>query len=66
MRRDISVHIKKVCQFMVDNVTIARDAIYRLAVGIRSKTVEDLLKKFSGVPTMVRPAHLSCRVILLT
>ncbi len=53
MRRDMKVRVDQVRQFMVDNVTAARDAIYRLAMGIRSTAVDDLLKHFSGVPTMV-------------
>ncbi|KAF8954730.1 hypothetical protein BDZ97DRAFT_1765812 [Flammula alnicola] len=44
----MSVRINQVQKFMVEQVTIARDAIYRLANGICSKPVEDLLKHFSG------------------
>ncbi len=46
MRRDMKVRVDQVRQFMVDNVTAARDAIYRLAMGIRSTAVDDLLKHF--------------------
>lgn len=38
---------------MHDRVVTARNAIYSLARGIHSTTVEGLLKHFSGVPTMV-------------
>jgi hypothetical protein len=39
---------------MTDKVAAARRAIYQLGKSIRSTAVEDLLKSFSGVPTMVR------------
>lgn len=38
---------------MASQVHIARRAIYELAKPIGGKAVEDLLKSFSGVPTMV-------------
>jgi hypothetical protein len=53
MRRDVNVRTNSLRKFMTNNVAIARDAIYRLGAGIRSKVIEDLLKNFSGVPTLV-------------
>ena len=38
---------------MANQVHIAQRAIYKLAKPIGGKAVEDLLKSFSGVPTMV-------------
>lgn len=52
-RRDISVRVKNLRAFMADKVAAARRAIYQLGKSIRSTAVEDLLKSFSGVPTMV-------------
>jgi hypothetical protein len=43
---------------MVDKVAAARRTIYDLAKPIRSTVVEDLLKDFSGVPTMVGSQNL--------
>ena len=37
---------------MADKVAAARRAIYDLAKSIHSTAVEDLLKSFSGVPTV--------------
>ena len=37
---------------MADKVNIAQKAIYSLAKSIHSTAVEDLLKSFSGVPTL--------------
>lgn len=52
-RRDISVRVKNLRAFMADKVAAAQRAIYQLGKSIRSTAVEDLLKSFSGVPTMV-------------
>jgi hypothetical protein len=52
LRRDISIRIDKFREFMADKVNIARKAIYNLAKPIHSTIVEDLLKSFSGVPTL--------------
>ena len=38
---------------MADKVATAWQAIYQLGKSIQSTAVEDLLKSFSGVPTMV-------------
>jgi hypothetical protein len=43
---------------MSDKVAAARRAIYDLAKPIRSTAVEDLLKSFSGVPTVVSSQNL--------
>ena len=51
--RDISIRVDKFRTFMASQVRIARRAIYELAKPIGGKAVEDLLKSFSGVPTMV-------------
>jgi hypothetical protein len=42
---------------MADQVGIARRAVYELAKPLGGKVVEDLLKSFSGVPTMVATYH---------
>lgn len=52
-RRDISIRVDKFRTFMASRVRLARRAIYELAKPIGGKAVEDLLKSFSGVPTMV-------------
>ena len=51
--RDSSVRLSKFREFMADKVDAARRAIYDLAKSIHSTVVEDLLKSFSGVPTVV-------------
>jgi hypothetical protein len=43
---------------MSDKVAAARRAIYDLGKSIRSTAVEDLLKTFSGVPTVVSSQNL--------
>jgi hypothetical protein len=53
LRRDISIRVTKFREFMADRVEIARKAIYTFARSIRSTVVENLLKDFSGVPTVV-------------
>jgi hypothetical protein len=52
LRRDISIRINKFREYAADKVDIARKAIYNLAKAIHSTVVEDLLKSFSGVPTL--------------
>jgi hypothetical protein len=52
-RQDLTIRVDKFRTFMADEVSIARRAIYELAKPISGSVVEDLLKSFSGVPTMV-------------
>lgn len=51
--RDMSTRINKFREFMADRVASARRAIYSLAKSIHSTAVENLLKEFSGIPTLV-------------
>jgi len=64
LRRDISVRVKHFRQLVADKVRIARNAIYNLGKSIRSKAVEDLLKGFSGVPTVVSRSMLAMSDLL--
>ncbi|KAJ3804065.1 hypothetical protein F5876DRAFT_70939 [Lentinula aff. lateritia] len=48
----IQEHYHKLCNFLVDKVTTAREYIYHKGYGIRSVYVEGLLKATSSVPTM--------------
>lgn len=51
---------------MADQVSIARRAIYDLAKPLGGKVVEDLLKSFSGVPTMVDILLITLYKLFLT
>ncbi|KAH9480924.1 hypothetical protein JR316_0007527 [Psilocybe cubensis] len=42
---------RTVCRYIVEQVALARDAIYCLGHSIKSEVVDRLLKPFSGVPT---------------
>jgi len=43
--------------WLILEVGIAQRAVYELAKPLGGKVVEDLLKSFSGVPTMVATYH---------
>lgn len=51
---DIAFRINNVRSFLADQVTKARNSIYKRAKPINGTDVEDLLKETSSVPTMVR------------
>ena len=51
---DVAIRIKGVRTFLSDQVTKARNFIYRRSKPINGVDVEDLLKETSSVPTMVR------------
>ena len=55
---DIKIRIEKTRTFLADLVKKARKLIYKDAKAINGKGVDDKLKGFSGVPTMVRCRHL--------
>ena len=66
MRRDASACLSQFRKYMFSNVMAARDSIYRVALGIKSQAVENLLKAFSGVPTVVRQfVHHSILVLMI-
>ena len=53
-RWDGSVHLSKFQEFIADKVDAAWWAVYDLRKSICSTVAKDLLKSFSGVPTVVR------------
>ena len=57
---DIMVRIKQTRTFLGNLVKKARKHIYKDANAINGKKVDDLLKEFSGVPTVVRCGKISC------
>ncbi|KAF9474973.1 hypothetical protein BDN70DRAFT_814828 [Pholiota conissans] len=52
MRRDITLRINNFRKYMSDMVLAARRSIYTLGLGVGSSAVDNLLKVFSGVPTI--------------
>ena len=50
---DIAIRINNARTFLAEQVTKARNHIYRHAKPINGSDVEDLLKETSSVPTMV-------------
>ena len=57
LKRDVRARLTQFRKYMASNVKAARESIYGLALGIRSQAVENLLKSFSGVPTIVSLLH---------
>ncbi len=53
LKRDIATRVNKFRHYMIRKVQIARKAIYDLGKPINGKAVQNMLKEFSGVPTMV-------------
>jgi hypothetical protein len=50
---DMRYRLEKARTYLADVVNNARDRIYRLGHGVSAKGVENLLKPFSLVPTVV-------------
>ena len=63
-RWDGSVHLSKFWEFIADKVDAAWQAVYDLGKSICSTVVEDLLRSFSGVPTMVSSNFTTSWLIL--
>ena len=55
---DITFRIDKTRSFLADLVKKARKLIYKDAKPINGTGVDDILKEFSGVPTMVRSGRI--------
>lgn len=51
---DMRYRLEKARTYLANAVNNARDRIYRLGQGVSAKGVEDMLKPFSLLPTVVR------------